>query len=450
MTSLITSRGRAMALITVLVALVALGLHPAGVRAQSADAAHNASPKPAETVWTRQKLLGDIGGLRSGLGKHGIGLDLRLSQFYQNVVDGGVDTGGAYGAVMDYIVNVDGEKLGLWKGLFGSLKAQTQFGNYDSFVGKPGSLALTNTALLYPLPGQSRTEITGWTVGQFVSKDVMVYGGKLNSVDLQTGFFPHIGGGLVGFSNTNLIAPAIPWFRFVEFSMLGGGIQKNGPRGLEYGVIAYDPVNRSTTADFDNLFEDIAGLIYYRAYFDLGDKPGNLTFGFGGSTKAYGQLEPSSWLIGSTPEFDLVVPGFRAETNTGAWALTGYYNQILWQAGAKGARNIRFFGGMTLGSDEPGLATWSGFGTVEFTGYFPSRPKDRFGVGGFYNNLASSLVQTTTLLGSPMGDTSGFEIYYNAELTPWLHLGANLQLVNSATAGTSTSVVPGVRTVINF
>jgi carbohydrate-selective porin OprB len=113
--------------------------------------------------------------------------------------------------------------------------------------------------------------------------------------------------------------------------------------------------------------------------------------------------------------------------------------------------------GITVGPDEPGISDFSVFGTVEATGYFASRPKDKIGVGGFYNDLASALTDSAALLGQNLPDnntlrdnTSGFEAYYNAELTRWFHLSGNLQLVNSATPGTSTSVIPSVRAVIEF
>ena len=50
-----------------------------------------------DSVWTRDKLTGDWGGLRSDLSKHGIDIDLRLSQYYQGVTSGGRDTIDEYG-----------------------------------------------------------------------------------------------------------------------------------------------------------------------------------------------------------------------------------------------------------------------------------------------------------------------------------------------------------------
>ena len=67
--------------------------------------------------WSRKHLTGDWGGERAKLAEHGITLDLRLSQFYQGVASGGKNTNFAYGGKLDYILKLDGKKLGLWEGL---------------------------------------------------------------------------------------------------------------------------------------------------------------------------------------------------------------------------------------------------------------------------------------------------------------------------------------------
>ena len=90
--------------------------------AQTDDQAAAAKPPPAPfegDIWTRRQLLGDPFGARSALADHGVTFNLRSSSFYQAVTSGGVDTNnGEVSQVFDYIVNVDGHKLGLWEGLY--------------------------------------------------------------------------------------------------------------------------------------------------------------------------------------------------------------------------------------------------------------------------------------------------------------------------------------------
>ena len=444
--------------ISVFTILMLVGLAPFTMDVQAASdepkQEQAASTQNSDSLWTRDKLLGDAGGVRSTLGEYGVEVDIHFSQYFQQVVGGGNDTGGAYGGIFDYIVKVDGHKLGLWEGLIASMHVQTQVGSYDSYVGKAGAMALSNTQLLYPLPGDDRTEITGWTIGQFLTKEIMIFGGKLHTIDLQTGFFPHLDYGFSGFMNTNVLAPALPWFRFVELSMIGGGIQRMDPqgRGVQSGVLFFDAQNSSTTSGFDSLFNNAAALVFWREYFDIDGKPGNVTFALGGSTKAYSELEQSSWLLGSTSTSSFVFPnGFKEEKNSGAWAFTTYLNQVLWQDGPKGDRNILLYTGFGVGPDSPGIASFSIFGTLEATGFFDSRPKDKIGVGGFYNNLSDALTETAKLLRNPIeNNTSGAELYYNAEIVPWMHLTANIQFINSATKSADTSIIPGLRLVTDF
>jgi hypothetical protein len=46
-------------------------------------------------------------------------------------------------------------------------------------------------------------------------------------------------------------------------------------------------------------------------------------------------------------------------------------------------------------------------------------------------------------------DEQGYEIFYNFAVTPWLVLGADLQIINPSLAS-DRAVFPGLRTVIKF
>jgi hypothetical protein len=60
----------------------------------------------------RTHLLGDWGGVRSALAKHGIIVDIDAIQYYQGVVDGSTGTDdGQYGAKLRYSITLLGESL---------------------------------------------------------------------------------------------------------------------------------------------------------------------------------------------------------------------------------------------------------------------------------------------------------------------------------------------------
>ena len=66
-----------------------LALITVGIPVLAMAQASTPAPTATDSVWERDKLTGDWGGLRSDLGKHGIEIDLKLSQFYQEVTSGG-------------------------------------------------------------------------------------------------------------------------------------------------------------------------------------------------------------------------------------------------------------------------------------------------------------------------------------------------------------------------
>ena len=68
--------------------------------------------------FSRPRLTGDWGGLRDELGKKGIVFDVDLLMTPQVVTSGGRSTGGNFWGNVDYTLNVDTQKLGLWPGGF--------------------------------------------------------------------------------------------------------------------------------------------------------------------------------------------------------------------------------------------------------------------------------------------------------------------------------------------
>ena len=88
-----------------------LDLNPT-VEATSEDPA---TPPFAGPIHDRSKLTGDWLGWRSCLQECGMSFDLRTAQYYQGVTTGGQEQEFQYGGRNDYFLNLDGEKLGLWK-----------------------------------------------------------------------------------------------------------------------------------------------------------------------------------------------------------------------------------------------------------------------------------------------------------------------------------------------
>jgi porin len=396
-----------------------------------------------DDIWTRQKLFGDLYGLRSDLAEHGISLDFRLSQYYQGVTSGGVNTNGAYGGKLDYLLNVDGGKLGLWEGLSMFMHAETQFGN--SITADAGAFAFPNTNMLYPLPDYRGTAITGLLFEQALSKNFALVAGKINAIDLWTMVYPHIGGGYEGFMNTNMLASALPWLRWVNLSIMGGGALTLTDDGqIQGGILAFDTQNSTTTSGFTDLFDDGTAILgLWRFFFDVDGKPGSLLFAGGTSSRDYDSLARSDW--GFVPGV-----GLTGKKKDDTWTTCVYYDQIFWQAPGYDKKNLRLYTGWSLSDGNPSFGRWGGFASIEGWGLVPNREKDRMGIGGFYNQLSSDLKNLTSIVGINLRNIWGAEFYYNAEVSPWFHLTPNIQLVSNQNESDSTAVILGLRTVMNF
>src|ERR1700746_873242 len=90
----------------------------------------DSQPPPFGGPWdSRTKLTGDWGGLRDQLRDHGITLDVSETTYYQGTASGGLHDGFEFGGRNDYILNVDGQKAGLWPGFFIKLHGEDVYGD---------------------------------------------------------------------------------------------------------------------------------------------------------------------------------------------------------------------------------------------------------------------------------------------------------------------------------
>jgi porin len=80
-------------------------------------------------ILSRPRLTGDWGGLRDELAQKGIVLDVDLLLTPQVIMSGGRNTSSDFWGNMDYTLNVDTQKLGLWPGGFFKVSADTGFGS---------------------------------------------------------------------------------------------------------------------------------------------------------------------------------------------------------------------------------------------------------------------------------------------------------------------------------
>ena len=81
-------------------------------------------------------------------------------------------------------------------------------------------------------------------------------------------------------------------------------------------------------------------------------------------------------------------------------------------------------------------------------GLIPGREDDVVGIGYFYNRIQQSGVVDRTI-GLRSGE-QGFEVFYEAALTPWLRLTPDLQVIEPGLDENDTAVILGLLLLIDF
>lgn len=393
----------------------------------------------------RDRLFGDVFGPKSKLAERGIVTDFVLGQYYQGVTTGGNEQTSKYGGKVDMYFTFLGEKFGVNKGFNISMHAETRFG--EDILGAAGPLTLPNAPLLWPLPGDYHgTNITGLTATQslFDGKVTALFG-KLNSLDLVDGFFPEVGGGRDGFLNVNGLVTALPWFRYINLSEWGGGYFVANDEGqLQNGLLIFGEDNVTTTWDFSPSFDQGLGFFgFYKFFWERAEKPGYLLVAAGGSTRDYRRLDPVDWV--DVPGNGPVDP---ATGNT--WDVAAYISQVLWQDPCNKDRRIHFVTAGTIADDIVAVSNWNAMGRIEGYGLNPSRLGDRMGFSGWYNGITPDVINLAALTGENVRDNWGMEMYYNREITPWFHLTSDMQILQNSNADTDTSLVLGLRAIIDL
>ena len=136
--------------------------------------------------------------------------------------------------------------------------------------------------------------------------------------------------------------------------------------------------------------------------------------------------------------------GHAATDHERADALAYVLDQTLWVDCCNENRNVRIFSVWSLADGNPSLYRWSGNLSLESKGLFCGRDQDRAGVGYFYEGLSSNFKQLVSPV-ADVEDVQGVEIYYNAAITPWFHLTADLQIIDNENAEDDTAIILGLR-----
>lgn len=379
-------------------------------------------------LWNRDHMFGEWHGLRGGLAEKGVVAYLELTQFYQDVASGGREQRDAYGGKLDY-------QFTFANGLC-VMHAETRFG--EDVILDAAGLAPVNANMLYPNLEQT-TAITGLVFNLPLTPDQewIFNFGKFNTLDLFNMLYPQTGRGVDGFMNASVFLP-LTVARTVPLSFLGAGVLKMREQQIEGGLMVYDSHNVPTTSGFDSLFDNGANILgMWRFFTYFGCQPGSHLFLGTWASGDFTSLDPTGWSF---------VPGIGIvpAQSSGAWSLLYVLEQQLWADACNGQRKVGLLSQWGLADPETSAYEWVFNVGLQAQGLLPSRDQDTMGVGYFYSGLSGDF---KGLLNPPLDldDLQGVELYYNAAITPYFHLTADIQFVEPASRANDTAVVLGLR-----
>ena len=391
-------------------------------------------------------LTGDWFGQRRKLADNGITLDIDVMQAFQGVVDGGTDSSWEYGGSVELNFQLDFKKLGLWPGAFVNGRATIQFGQFVN--DDTGAIIAANTDGMFPLPDYDGVALSQLVFTQFLSEQISVFFGK---IDLTDGDNTRFSGarGKDNFMHQNFVLnPAL--MRAAPLSSMGAGllfilpdVHAERPYTLALSVLGADGM--PNTAGWDDDFDD--GTVYsleFRLPTEFFGKEGNHTFGAIYNTKDLTLLDPDPQLIFGP--LDLPV-SLTMEEQEGTWGFTYNFDQYLFTEEQDETQGFGLFGRYGFADDEtsPIEHFWSiGLGGKGIIG---GRDEDTFGIGYYYIDITDRLPKA---ISNQFDNSQGFEIFYNIEVTPWLHITPDFQILEPTNEDVDTTYIAGFRVRIDI
>lgn len=399
---------------------------------------YEVAPPSHASLCERATLLGDWCGARPTLAESGIVFQTDVTQFYYGVASGGLDREFRYAGHGDYVANIDGGKLVGAEGLFVKIRAEHRFG--EPLAGASGAFLPSDVLAELPSPNSENLYLTNFLFTQALSENFALYAGKLDTFDGDQNAFAS-GRGKTQFSNVGFVVnPAL--LRTVPYSTLGAGfvILDEGAPIFNFGVLS--PTEATKGSGFDSLYEE--GVVLTAEL-----RRSSSVFGFAGH-----QLIGGTWSSRDFVALDqdprIVLPNVPINRQSGSWALYSNFDQYLVHYDDEGKTGWGVFGRAAIADEQANPIAY--FLSAGIGGNSPlcGRQADTFGAGYYYAGTSSEVGPVLEAALGPVGDGQAVELFYNAQVTPWLHVTPDFQVVMPARESVDTALVAGVRANVAF
>ena len=385
----------------------------------------------------RDRLFGSWGGAQTKMRENGTKLDVSLTQFFdwaptQSSFEEPTETKYHYGGKID-VRDVSDLSRYAWNGLSVDGHLEIRFGDTPLLAG--GTLLPTNTALLFPEPEDTKARLSGLTFTQVLNPHVSLSVGRFNMLDRYSNRMYTGGAGIDRFMNMAFVRNPIsvrtvpPVAEGAIFSIMRGG-----------EVVATGGLIESTDEGF---FKNGATVLWdVNLPIKPFSLPGRYTIGGEFSSTQGTALDQNFWLL--IPPGSEVVP----ETKLGAWTLHVTVDQALVADQSDANRNFGAFA--TLGFSDGNPSPIQPFAIIGVGGnsLLRGRERDTFGVGYFFTGVSNTFRDAIQPL--RLRDEQGGELYYNAAVTGWSYVTANLQFVDPFAVGSKTRTFFAIRWKLVF
>ncbi len=425
--------------------------------------------------WHSPGLTGDWGGERTKLAEKGISFNVETLNYVQGNARGGASTNDAfrYGGSSDYILQLDTWRMGLWPGGYIKVRGETRWG--QGITQQVGAIAPPNfDALLPALEPNGVTTLTEYYIMQFLSEKFGVIAGQVDLSRLpgQNVFFsdPYS-----QFMNTALWQN-LTGLTLVPYSAMTAGALYMPTKWLSGATLVVDSYGTANYSGFKTGFHAPNGTTFLQNL-TLNIKPfgldGHQRFNAAYSTRQGIALDDLDrlFLAGvAAPQYNrLNFPRYATvngrawrlprliqaavsraiepePTNSQNWALWYDFDQYFYQRSDDPTQGFGMFG--SFGWSPGKLNPISEFYTIGLggRGVIHERPRDRYGIGYYYINLSNEI---PALMG--LNAEQGVELFYNIEVTPWLHITPDFQIIMHPGGGDKdVALVYGLRMQVSL
>jgi porin len=448
----------------------------ANPEAPEADLNIKAQPSNFFTgIWSRQNLLGDMGGLRPAIGKYGFTFELTETSEYLANVRGGLNRGGTYDGLTTATLQFDTSKwLGIPGGLFNVSALQIHGSNLSAL-----NLGTLNTAS--GIEAQDTTRLWEmWYQQSFLDKKVDL---KIGQQSIDQEFITSSNAAL--FVNTMFGWPALPSYDMPSggpaYPLADLGVRLRGQitgsmTGL-IGVFDGDPLGNNpnnlsgTNFNLHNGALVIGELQYSINQAAEGDLvtadsshklPGTYKLGFWYNSNSFAdQHYDNTGLSLANPASDQI-----AAQHHGDYSIYAVADQMVWRPDPDEPRSVSVFARVMGAPGDRNLVDFSANAGVVMKAPFAGRDNDSVGLAVTYIKVGSGVhdldLDNRFFSGGPYGvrtQETTLEATYQYQVNPWWQLQADAQYTFNAGAGQNPSdptqplrntFVIGARTNITF